>query len=219
MLRRCAEWLCEPVDAIRLLLHTAGGAMLNAASTAGRTVAEVGLAGARYAVVLLAPRCGICFETRACAPYSAMLLAGGPADDWSCPTLATAGSRTPTHYYCSGCMKRYLDTMLSPAGADGPAPARLRCPQPGCPRVVPDGYIGRLLGGKRLAAYQAARAARYAGRLHAVRSGAEGGDGLARWTEAHAQACPACAVLVSRAEGCRNMQCLCGAVFYWQKQL
>ena len=216
--RRVGEWLREPAEAITLLV--AGGIKtLSRATAAGETIASSGLASSRYAVVLVAPRCGICLEQRAPSPQCGMrhpaLLAAGvqaPVDGWSC---RAAGGTTPPHFFCRGCMCAHLDALLARPGV--PPPARLRCPQPGCTRALSDAELKWLIGDERLAAYTTARAAGHRGRLADVISGREGGADLARWAELHAQACPLCSVLVERASGCAHMSCPCGAHFYWVK--
>jgi hypothetical protein len=227
---------------VTLLLHTAGGTVLTVSEVAGRSIADAGLARARYAVVLVAPKCGICLEQRAPPParapgaraHAPLLAAGGAPDGngWTC-RAAGGTAAAPQHYFCRPCLQQYLESLLARSGggaaagaagsgAEGsisgvPVPSRLRCPQPGCPRVISDADFSWLLGEARLATYRVARASRHAGRLAEVTSGREGGESMARWVDARAQACPQCAVLIERGEGCRHMQCLCGAHFYWQK--
>ena len=244
--RRVGEWLREPAEAITLMV--AGGIKtVSRAMAAGQSIASSGLASSRFAVVLVAPRCGICLEQRAPSPHTrhpALLAAGVQGvqgiDGWSC---RAAGGPTPPHFFCRACMCAHLDALLARPGV--PPPARLRCPQPvraplwishpachadtcadadhqfcksqGCTRALSDTELKWLIGDERLQAYTTARAAGHRGRLADVTSGREGGADLALWAELHAQACPVCAVLVERASGCAHMSCPCGAHFYWVK--
>ena len=112
-------------------------------------------------------------------------------------------------------MASHLQTLLARPGV--PPPARLRCPQPGCTRALSNAELAWLLGEQRLRSYTAARAAGHRGRLADVASGREGGPGLAAWAASHTMSCPACAVLVEKADGCAHMSCPCGAHFYWLK--
>jgi hypothetical protein len=136
------------------MLLASGNASVSRATAAGHSVAGSGLAAARFSVVLVAPRCGICLEQRAPPPQSArhpaLLAAGVQAPDgWAC---RAAGSVMPgAHFFCRDCMVAHLDAVLARPGV--PPPARLRCPQPGCTRALSDAELGWLIGWDLLLEY------------------------------------------------------------------
>ena len=110
------------------------------------------------------------------------------------------------HYFCSGCIRSWVNTVL------GQRSAFIRCPDQECQVTLYADDVERIAGGKAKEGFVALKAADYRGRLLQSLQ-----EGLNFEQETASRPCPACRVVIYRFAGCDDFLCSCGHKFNFVK--
>merc|ERR1719487_1359332 len=108
------------------------------------------------------------------------------------------------HACCRTCMKTWAETAINDQKVN------IRCPAPGCSYSLFDHDVQALVSPVAFERLQEHKNADY---LRHLKSALKEDNRLKFWLKSHARPCPDCHVIVSRSEGCDDMQCVCGTNF------
>lgn len=108
------------------------------------------------------------------------------------------------HAFCRTCMGSWAETAINDQKV------RVKCPAEGCSYSLWDQDLKTLVSSAVFERHQEHKHADY---LEHLKSELKGDIRLNRWLKGHARPCPDCHVIVSRSEGCNDMQCVCGCNF------
>lgn len=113
------------------------------------------------------------------------------------------------HAFCKSCVRSWCETKISEMQHN------IRCPAEGCSYTLWAGDVRALVDSNVFQQYEKQRNANHVGHLEeTLKDDAEGG--LHAWLRKNARPCPKCKVIVSRSEGCDDMQCVCGCSFCYK---
>lgn len=125
------------------------------------------------------------------------------------PTLRTTehwSSNPCGHVACSSCMQGWAVAEISQQKT------RVKCPAPGCPHVLWDHDLKALVSEDDFGRFMALKNTDHIQKLKDDLKD----PALAKWLKANSKPCPDCHVIVSRSEGCNQMQCVCGSRFCYR---
>lgn len=108
------------------------------------------------------------------------------------------------HACCRECMRMWAETAINDQKAS------VRCPAPECSYKLFDRDLQTLVSPEAFQRHQEHQNADY---LKHLKTALKSDPCLKNWLKGHARPCPDCHVIVSRSEGCDQMQCICGTNF------